>query len=254
MSADDHELAARLAREAGESLLDLRERTASTTDPKALGAEGDRTAHDLLVAALAQARPQDPVLSEHGVSGPPRESADRVWIIDPLDGTREFSEAGRTDWAVHVALAEDHQITASAVALPAHGRVLGTGAPPKQPSHGIAHPRLAVSRSRPPDFVRELAESLGAETVPMGSAGAKISAVVLGEVDAYVHAGGQYEWDSAAPVGVARAAGLHTSRVDGSPLHYDLPDPWLPDLLVCRRELAADLLAALPGNLTEGSR
>ena len=254
MSADDHELAARLAREAGESLLDLRERTASTTDPNALGAEGDRTAHDLLVAALAQARPQDPVLSEHGVSGPPRESADRVWIIDPLDGTREFSEAGRTDWAVHVALAEDHQITASAVALPAHGRVLGTGAPPKQPSHGIAHPRLAVSRSRPPEFVRELAESLGAETVPMGSAGAKISAVVLGEVDAYMHAGGQYEWDSAAPVGVARAAGLHTSRVDGSPLHYDLPDPWLPDLLVCRRELAADLLAALPGNLTEGSR
>ncbi|RRO16677.1 3'(2'),5'-bisphosphate nucleotidase CysQ [Saccharopolyspora rhizosphaerae] len=243
MSVDDHELAARLARRAGECLVELRAK--STSDAKVLGDEGDAAAHRLLVEALAQERPADPVLSEHGVAGPERVAGERVWIVDPLDGTREFTEPGRTDWAVHVALAERHEITASAVALPAQGVVLGTGAPPTQPTAGIARPRIAVSRSRPPEFVTALAEELGAELVPMGSAGAKITAVVLGEVDAYLHGGGQYEWDSAAPVGIAQAAGLHTSRLDGSELVYARPDPWLPDLLVCRRELAVDLLAAL---------
>ncbi|WP_406689900.1 3'(2'),5'-bisphosphate nucleotidase CysQ [Saccharopolyspora sp. ID03-671] len=251
MSVDDHELAAGLAQRAGERLLELREE--STSDPKALGDAGDAAAHRLLVEALAQERPDDPVLSEHGVSGPERVAGRRVWIVDPLDGTREFTEPGRSDWAVHVALAERHEVIASAVALPAQGVVLGTGEPPKQPTHGIARPRIAVSRSRPPEFVTEIAEQIGAELVPMGSAGAKITAVVLGEVDAYLHGGGQYEWDSAAPVGIARAAGLHTSRLDGSELVYDRPDPWLPDLLVCRRELAVDLLAAL-SDRPEGSR
>ena len=82
----------------------------------------------------------------------------------------------------------------------------------------------------------------------MGSAGYKVAAVVLGEVDAYVHAGGQYEWDSAAPVAVARAAGLHTSRLNGSPLQYNQPEPYLPDLLVCRQELAEALLTAIREN------
>ncbi|MCI2423288.1 3'(2'),5'-bisphosphate nucleotidase CysQ [Saccharopolyspora sp. K220] len=254
MSVDDHELAARLAQRAAERLLDLRENQASTLDPKALGAAGDAAAHELLVEALAQERPEDPVLSEHGVSGPERNPGGRVWIVDPLDGTREFSEAGRTDWAVHVALAEKHEVISAAVALPARGMVLGTGGPPAQPSRGIVRPRIAVSRSRAPDFVRDIAAAIGAELVQMGSAGAKITAVVLGEVDAYLHGGGQYEWDSAAPVGVARAAGLHTSRLDGSDLVYDRADPWLPDLLVCRRELAVELLDALSRTRAEGSR
>lgn len=242
---DDHELAARLANEAGRCLLELRERRQSEVDGKTLGDEGDAAAHELLVSALAAQRPHDAVLSEHGEAGPGREPAGRVWIVDPLDGTREFSEPGRTDWAVHVALAEGHDVLASAIALPARGLVLDTGAPPNPPEQRAGVPRIAVSRSRPPEFVGEVAAAIGAEQVPMGSAGAKIAAVVLGDVDAYVHAGGQYEWDSAAPIGVARAAGLHTSRLDGSPLVYDRPDPWLPDLLVCRPELADPLLSAL---------
>lgn len=249
--SDDHELAARLARRAGERLVELRE--GSAAEPRALGDAGDAAAHQLLVEALAQERPADPVLSEHGVAGPERVAGERVWIVDPLDGTREFTEPGRADWAVHVALAERHEVIASAVALPAQGVVLDTGAPPKQPTRAIERPRIAVSRSRPPEFVTAIAAEIGADLVPMGSAGAKITAVVLGEVDAYLHGGGQYEWDSAAPVGIARAAGLHTSRLDGTELVYDRPDPWLPDLLVCRRELAVDLLAALSDRI-EGSR
>nr|WP_246110151.1 3'(2'),5'-bisphosphate nucleotidase CysQ [Saccharopolyspora dendranthemae] len=245
--SDDHELAVRLARRAGQRLLEVRE--GSDLEPRALGDAGDAAAHELLVDALAQERPGDPVLSEHGIAGPERVAGERVWIVDPLDGTREFTEAGRSDWAVHVALAEGHRVIASAVALPAQDVVLGTGEPPAQPTHGLVRPRIAVSRSRPPEFVAQIAEEIGAELVPMGSAGAKITAVVLGDVDAYLHAGGQYEWDSAAPVGIAQAAGLHTSRLDGTELVYDRPDPWLPDLLVCRRELAVDLLAALPDPL-----
>lgn len=256
MKADDHELAARLADEAGRCLLELRARRRSEVDGKVLGDEGDNAAHELLVAALAEQRPQDAVLSEHGTAGPERSGGGRVWIVDPLDGTREFSEPDRPDWAVHVALAEDHRVRAAAVALPATGLVLGTGTPPRVPAAHGGPPRIAVSRSRPPEFVAAVATALGAETVPMGSAGAKISAVVRGEVDAYLHAGGQYEWDSAAPIGVARAAGLHATRLDGSPLVYDRPDPWLPDLLVCRPELAEPLLAAVaaaPGTPPEGS-
>ncbi|MBF9134067.1 3'(2'),5'-bisphosphate nucleotidase CysQ, partial [Plantactinospora sp. S1510] len=109
--------------------------------------------------------------------------------------------------------------------------------------------RLAASRSRPPVFLAELADELGAELVPMGSAGAKIAAVITGEVDGYVHAGGQYEWDSAAPVAVATATGLFASRIDGSALKYNQADPRLPDLVVCRKDLAPRLLAALQHHL-----
>nr|WP_246331059.1 3'(2'),5'-bisphosphate nucleotidase CysQ [Saccharopolyspora hordei] len=235
-------------------MLTVRTTGSSTSDPKALGAAGDAAAHALLCEALAQERPQDPVLSEHGVSGPAPRPGGRVWIVDPLDGTREFSEPGRTDWAVHVALVEEHEVRAAAVALPARGTVLSTRGPAEQAPRSASRSRIAVSRSRPPEFVHDVAADVGAELVPMGSAGAKISAVVLGEVDAYLHGGGQYEWDSAAPVGVARAAGLHTSRLDGSAPVYGRTDPWLPDLLVCRRDLAGALLDAVSRTRAEGSR
>ena len=171
-----------------------------------------------------------------------RLDASRVWIIDPLDGTREYSE-GRHDWAVHVALWEDGDLTAAAVALPGRGRVLSTADEVDLPERPSGPMRIAVSRSRPPEQAQWLVDEAGAELVPMGSAGYKALAVLLGEADAYVHAGGQYEWDSAAPVAVARAAGLHTSRVDGSELRYNQPDPRLPDLIVARPEVAEPILA-----------
>lgn len=243
----DDALAARLAVAAGARLLALRAEL-GFGDPAALRSAGDRRSHELLVAELALARPADAVLSEEGRDDPARLDADRVWILDPLDGTREYAEQGRVDWAVHVALwgrgAGD--LIAGAVALPAGDMVQATADPPRvPPAVDGARVRLAASRTRPPAFLRALAERLGGVEVPMGSAGAKIAAVVSGTVDAYVHAGGQYEWDSAAPVAVARAAGLHTSRVDGSPLVYNRADPRLPDLIVCRPELAGPILTTL---------
>ena len=200
---------------------------------------------------LAAERPADAVLSEESVDDPVRLDADRVWIIDPLDGTREFTMAGRTDWAVHVALWETGKgITAAAVALPAAGRVFCTDPPPAPPGPtGRDRPLILVSDTRPPAFVDGVATALGADVAPMGSAGAKTMAVVTGDADAYVHAGGQWEWDSAAPVGVALAAGLHASRIDGAPLQYNQPHPYLPDLVVSAAPLAADLLAALAAQL-----
>jgi len=246
VTSDDHTLAAELATEAGRLLLDLRATTAGpgAVDGKALGRAGDRQAHELLMAALADARPDDAVLSEEGVADPVRLDASRVWIVDPLDGTREYGEVPRTDWAVHVALVVDGAPVAGAVALPARGLTLATQpAPPPPPAWGGA-PRVVVSRSRPPAEAERVAAALGGVLVPLGSAGAKTMAVVLGDADLYVHNGGQYEWDSAAPVAVARAAGLHASRLDGSPLVYNRPDPYLPDLLVCRHELADAAIAA----------
>ena len=202
---------------------------------------------------LASARPDDAVLSEEGADDTARLGAGRTWIIDPLDGTREFAELERADWAVHVALWERGELVAGAVALPAEGATFSTAEPVEVPARRYGPLRLAVSRSRPPALVGVLSAQLGAELVPMGSAGVKAMAVVRGQADAYLHGGGQYEWDSAAPVAVARAAGLHTSRLDGSPLLYNRPDPWLPDLLICRPELAEqllDTLAALPADLT----
>jgi 3'(2'), 5'-bisphosphate nucleotidase len=254
-SPDDHALAGRLAREAGRLLVDLRARVVQATnaadpplDPRevgrSLGREGDLRAHELLVAALATARPGDAVLSEEGTADPARLVAERVWIVDPLDGTREYGEAPRTDWAVHVALVVGGAPVAGAVALPARDLTLGTADAPPLPPAGDGPPRVVVSRSRPPAEAALVADALGGELVPLGSAGAKAMAVVLGEAEVYVHNGGQYEWDSAAPVAVALAAGLHASRLDGSPLVYNRPDPYLPDLLICRPELAERAIAA----------
>jgi 3'(2'), 5'-bisphosphate nucleotidase len=248
-TADDHALAADLARRAGELLIALRER--ATELAHALGDEGDRRSHELIMAALADSRPDDAVLSEEGADDSTRLEADRVWIVDPLDGTREFGEPPRTDWAVHVALWEraaagdGHGLTAGAVALPALGQVLATADSPAATTRHTGPPRLVVSRSRPPAAATHLRDALGGILVEMGSAGAKTMAILRDEADVYAHSGGQFEWDSAAPVAVAAAAGLHVSRIDGSALSYNSADPYLPDLLVCRPDLAAPALDAL---------
>lgn len=246
----DHAAAADLAYRAGQVLRQLQD---GDLEGKALGAEGDQRSHDLLLGLLAERFPQDRVRSEEDDQAKElADSAGRVWIIDPLDGTREYSER-RTDWAVHVALAVDGAPAVGAVALPGLDLVLSTGQPPALQLRPSV-PRLVVSRTRPPEFVPFVAERLGAETVPMGSAGAKISAVVRSEAEVYVHAGGQYEWDSCAPVAVALATGLHASRIDGSPLRYARPDPWLPDLIVCHPDLADEVLAAVrDSGLLEGA-
>ncbi|MFF4236505.1 inositol monophosphatase family protein [Actinomadura geliboluensis] len=296
---DDHALAAELAGAAGRLLLGVRDEV-GFADARVLKDTGDLRAHEYLMAALAERCPGDAVLSEEGrssvagkrskgddraptrnTSADERRTAARVWIVDPLDGTREFSEEGRRDWAVHVALWERDaagrgRLAAGAVALPAQGLTLRTdatggaalvrtdaGAPdpvtagpvraqPREvplhvPAPDAGKLRIAVSRTRPPEFVRQLAERIdvNVELVPIGSAGAKISAVLLGEVDAYVHAGGQYEWDSAAPAAVALGAGAHASRVDGSPLEYNREDPRLPDILVCHPASASMLLTGI---------
>jgi 3'(2'), 5'-bisphosphate nucleotidase len=247
--ADDHALAGWLAETAGRRLLEVRE---EGLEGRELKDAGDLAAHRLLMELLAEHRPGDAVLSEEGKDDKVRLSRDRVWIVDPLDGTREFSEPPRDDWAVHVALwqrdagsGESGDLVAGAVAQPGLGKTFTTAPPPVVPPSTAARPRIAVSRSRPPAFVDGLVQALDAELVPMGSAGAKVISVVRDVTDAYVHAGGQYEWDSAAPVAVARAAGLFTSRVDGSPLRYNQDDVYLPDLVVCRPELAAQILAHL---------
>jgi len=240
---DDHAFSAWLAEQIGDTLLKVRTRD---LDGKALKDAGDFEAQQVVAALLAEHRPDDAVLSEEAADDKRRLTADRVWIIDPLDGTREYSERPREDWAVHVALWQSGDLVAGAVAQPALGETLSTAQPPAVPDREAGAPiRLAVSRSRASETVLTLAEAIGAELVPMGSAGVKVAAVIRGEVDAYLHTGGQYEWDSAAPVAVARAAGLHTSRADGSPLRYNQPDVYLPDLLVCRPELADQILAAV---------
>jgi len=281
--ADDHVLARELAEQAGRRLLELRARGG---EPDVLRKAGDRLSHEFLVAELTGRRPGDMVLSEEGADDPARLAASRVWIVDPLDGTREFGEPGRTDWAVHVALWERGaadgagELTAGAVALPAQGRVLSTLDPPSpqrcdieavitapmshhvgsageprgrsrgpaggdEPGVTVAPVRMVMSRSRAPRLVRDISDLIGAELVPLGSAGAKVAAVVCGEADAYVHAGGFYEWDTAAPVAVARAAGFHASRIDGSPLAYNQADLLMPDILVCRPAVAGLLRQAI---------
>lgn len=273
--SSDSELAVWLAQGAGQVLLGVRaehQPNGETGDDQAQGAlrdAGDRRSHEWLVEQIGQARPGDAVLSEEGQDDPSRLQAKRVWIIDPLDGTREFGQ-GRDDWAVQVALWQRNDgeaagsdgeaggwLTAGAMALPARAQVLSTSAPwgadPPVGSPPMDRRwRVAVSRTRPPALVGRVAQVLATqpepvqvEYVPMGSAGVKIAAVILGQADAYLHAGGQYEWDSAAPVAVALAAGLHASRLDGQPLRYNQADTWLPDLVVCRPELAPRLLVAI---------
>jgi 3'(2'), 5'-bisphosphate nucleotidase len=287
VTAEDHVLARELAEQAGRRLLELRSRGG---DPDLLRRVGDRLSHEFLVSELAARRPGDVVLSEEGADDPARLAANRVWIVDPLDGTREFGEPGRTDWAVHVALWERSaadgagDLTAGAVALPAQGQVLSTLDPPSPPpatrtspgrpagwhiepvitgprahragsaagpgpgSAGEPGPgpvRVVVSRTRAPRLVQDISDLIGAEPIRLGSAGAKAAAVVCGEADAYVHAGGFYEWDTAAPVAVARAAGSHASRIDGSPLAYNQADVLMPDILICLPAVAALLLQAI---------
>ena len=245
----DAALAADLAAEAGRRLLALRDD--GRLEGKALGAEADRMANAFLVEALRRERPHDALLSEEEKDSAARLSAGRCWIVDPLDGTREYGE-GRDDWAVHVALAVNGAASDGAVALPGLGLVLRSDSPAAMAGPKRL-PRLLVSRTRPAPEAEAVARLIGGELVPMGSAGAKAMAVVRGEAEIYLHTGGQYEWDNCAPVAVAQAAGLHVSRADGSALRYNNRDPYLPDLLICRKEWARPVLAAfasldLPGD------
>lgn len=241
MTMSDAALAAHLAETAGRILLEVR--GSGVFSPKALGKAGDQTANQFLVHALREARPDDGLLSEEMKCDGDRLGKSRVWIVDPVDGTREYGEA-RQDWAVHVGLAVDGVATVGAVALPGAGLVLRSDQPHDVPPP--ANPlRMLVSRTRPAAEALSVAEKLGASLVPMGSAGAKAMAVVRGEADIYLHSGGQYEWDSAAPVAVARAHGLHCSRIDGSPLVYNQEDTYLPDLLICPASLAEQVLSLI---------
>lgn len=248
----DAEFAARLAADAVRLLEDLRAELAGA-DIDTVRKAGDRRSHEFLMAAFAEGRPDDAVLSEEGVDDPARLQAARVWIVDPLDGTREFGE-GRSDWAVHVALwtAEADDLVLGAVGLP--DGVTLTSSPPPAASEGFSGaPRVVASRTRAPAVVDDVVEALDGVKVPLGSAGAKIAAVVRGDAEAYVHAGGQWEWDSAAPVAVARAAGVVATRLDGSPLRYNQPHPYLPDLVVARADLADDVLAAVRASSHSGA-
>ena len=239
MSESDEQLAERLATAAGAILLNLQ--ASGEFVDKALGKAGDARANAMLMHELRAARPDDAILSEEEKDNAVRCDNSRAWIVDPLDGTREYSE-GRSDWAVHVALAVKGVPTVGAVALPGLGLTLTSGSPiPLAPANIPL--KMLVSRTRPAAEAVFVAERLGADLVAMGSAGAKAMAVVRGQADIYLHTGGQYEWDNCAPAAVAVAAGLHVSRADGSPLVYNCANPYLPDLLICRKELAQQVLA-----------
>ncbi len=248
MAETDAQLATRLAVEAGRVLVEVRaDLEARGASPWGIRDAGDVAGHRFITRELAAVRPDDAVLSEEGYEDPRRFTADRVWIVDPLDGTNEYGERGRHDWAVHVALWERGELTAGAVSLPALDMVFSTDPAPPLPPVVRERPRLVTSRYRAPYAAVLVAEELGADAIRLGSAGAKAMAVVLGEADVYVHDGGMYQWDSAAPAAVAAAAGFFVSRVDGSPIVYNDRDVWLPDLLICRPELADDVLDAMWG-------
>ena len=245
----DAALAARLATEAGHVLLAVREDlTGRGAAPWQVMDSGDMASQRFLAKALHDARPDDAILSEEAAEDPRRATATRVWIIDPLDGTNEFGEHGRSDWAVHIALWERGELIAASVSLPAHDITFATDPAPILPPMTRARPRLITSRNRAPYAAVRVANELDCDAVRLGSAGAKAMAVVLGEADIYVHDGGMYQWDSAAPAAVAIAAGLHATRIDGSPLVYNERDPWLPDFLICRHELAEPVLEAIWGD------
>ena len=245
----DAELATRLAVEAGHLLVALREQLwRAGANAWHVMDSGDALSHEFIGEQLRIHRPHDAVLDEEGAEDPRRFDSDRVWIIDPLDGTREFGEPGRHDWAVHIALWDGDHLAAGAVSLPAVDLVLATDPAPVLPASPRSRPRIITSRSRAPYAAVIVANALECDAVRLGSAGAKAMAVVLGEADIYLHDGGMYQWDSAAPAAVALAAGLHVSRVDGTPIVYNDRDPWLPDFLICRQELADDVLEALWGD------
>ncbi len=242
---NDHAVATQLAASAMQLLVELRGRFAAQgIDPGEWGKPADAEANRLLMREIAALRPQDGVLSEESPDTEARLSQSRVWIIDPLDGTREFAEPGRTDWAVHVALSVDGVPLVGAVALP-DGNVLNTAQPPRPTPTAAPIWRMLVSRTRPPEVAKQVAQRLGLHTVPCGSAGAKVATILRGDAEVYLHAGGMRQWDSAAPVAVALAGGFHASRIDGSPLIYNGAEVNLPDLLVCRPEIAAEILAAI---------
>ena len=239
---NDHELAARLASEAGERLVELRaELSRQRLAPFAVGARGDAVAHDFIVDALGQHRPDDMVLSEESIDDRRRLKHHRVWIVDPLDGTREFSIGGRTDWAVHVALVADGEPVAAAVALPAQGITLATE--PAPPTPGAEDPpRVITSRSRPGRLSRHIADAIGADIIQLGSAGAKAAAVISGQAEVYAHASGLHEWDLCAPAAVAAAAGLHVSHLDGSELRFNQPDTYVSDFVICHPDFVAAVI------------
>ena len=246
MSETDQQLASRVATEAGAMLVELRdELVAEGIHYWDLKDEGDVAGHRHIMSALTDARPDDVILSEEAADNRRRLSAERVWIIDPIDGTNEFAEHPRHDWAIHIALWEAGELTAASVALPTLGITFDASPAAVVPPSTRAKPLLVTSRSRNPYCAVMVANALGCDVARLGSAGAKAMAVVMGEADIYVHDGGMYQWDSAAPSAVAKAAGLHVSRIDGSPLKYNQESLWLPDFLVCRTELAEPALNAL---------
>ena len=246
MSETDQQLASRVATEAGAMLVELRdELVAEGIHYWDLKDEGDVAGHRYIMSALTAARPDDVILSEEAVDNRRRLSAERVWIIDPIDGTNEFAEHPRHDWAIHIALWEAGELTAASVALPTLGITFDVSPAAVVPPSTRAKPLLVTSRSRNPYCAVMVANALGCDVARLGSAGAKAMAVVMGEADIYVHDGGMYQWDSAAPSAVAKAAGLHVSRIDGSPLKYNQESLWLPDFLVCRTEFAEPALSAL---------
>ena len=246
MSETDQQLASRVATEAGAMLVELRdELVAEGIHYWDLKDEGDVAGHRYIMSALTAARPDDVILSEEAADNRKRLNATRVWIIDPIDGTNEFAEHPRHDWAIHIALWESGELTAASVALPTLGITFDASPAAVVPPSTRAKPLLVTSRSRNPYCAVMVANALGCDVARLGSAGAKAMAVVMGEADIYVHDGGMYQWDSAAPSAVAKAAGLHVSRIDGSPLKYNQESLWLPDFLVCRTELAEPALKAL---------
>ncbi|SCW59661.1 3'(2'),5'-bisphosphate nucleotidase [Sphingobium faniae] len=247
----DGDLAAHLAEVAGRILMEVR--SSGLFSPKALGKAGDQTANQFLCHALREARPEDGLLSEEEKDNAERLARSRVWIVDPVDGTREYGEE-RSDWAVHVGMAVDGAPALGAVALPGlDGGIVLRSDQPREVPPAPDKLRMVISRSRPAAEAVAVAEKLGAELVPMGSAGAKAMAVILGQADIYLHSGGQYEWDSMAPVAVALAHGLHCSRIDGSPLVYNQRDVYMPDLLICRKEQAEQVLALIAGLAQEAA-
>jgi 3'(2'), 5'-bisphosphate nucleotidase len=246
VSEADQQLASRVATEAGAMLVELRDDlVAEGIHYWDLKDEGDVAGHRYIMSALTAARPNDVILSEEAADNRKRLSAERVWIIDPIDGTNEFAEHPRHDWAIHIALWESGELTAASVALPTLGITFDASPAAVVPPSTRAKPLLVTSRSRNPYCAVMVANALGCDVARLGSAGAKAMAVVMGEADIYVHDGGMYQWDSAAPSAVAKAAGLHVSRIDGSPLKYNQESLWLPDFLVCRTELAEPALKAL---------
>jgi 3'(2'), 5'-bisphosphate nucleotidase len=246
VSETDQQLASRVATEAGAMLVELRdELVAEGIHYWDLKDEGDVAGHRYIMSALTAARPDDVILSEEAADNRRRLSAERVWIIDPIDGTNEFAEHPRHDWAIHIALWEAGELTAASVALPTLGVTFDASPAAVVPPSTRARPLLVTSRSRNPYCAVMVANALGCDVARLGSAGAKAMAIVMGEADIYVHDGGMYQWDSAAPSAVAKAAGLHVSRIDGSPLEYNKESLWLPDFLVCRSELAEPALKAL---------